>query len=762
MEQLPYFNNNEYLFKLKDSLKRVLEHPTDSHGKSGFRGGGTSIPFLIPVVFWLYFKEGEDINVIYPPDIIKMRLDELNKIYQNNGLPIRFALVCAVPIKVDDTEFNQIQIHKAANDNRSKGALNIHVVRKLSIFGVSAGGYCPYGSFIAILRESPGSTIAHEFGHYCGLSHTHIFSVLSCNANATVLTNHWWSGLLNPSKYLSSFPALGPIGTAVSLSPVGTLGGGRSEAVQRDWRCNVTGDALCDTEADPCLLITGLVNNCIYVGNLQDFEENAYHPDPLNVMTYTPLNNKNEDCARRFSPSQQTIILKSVMSSFSFDDGFPDKFERNDMLEMATELRADGQKQEHSLVSFGEGFCSNDDIDFIWVNRYGLETPGAGKQILGNLVIEIEAIDGVENPIGTIDFFEMSSSGSGATRGTTLLASPEILGLTDKVVLSCNYINPLTKNIGIQIKRHPKVEKGKYTIKAYLDTPQPYMVLPANHTICLGDIISVEGVPEGATIKWVTSVWYDYVKISDTQIKITDYNSFNGISVPVQAVVNFNGCEADLTENIKLGSSLPPTPLSPLDVKADVSENGCTLKSVTFTIPNAKEYIGTNIDWQINCNVGCIPGKMITEISSDKSSMTVYPNMTSSTVVVALQGKLTIKADCGNHEESQNLFYHFLRPEGCIGKELIVNVHPNPANEVINVDIETPTLTSSGDPDPNHDEPQLREIRIVSPLEGMRYYRQTTETNFTIELDGYNNGIYYVQVVSGEKTTQKLFIIQKE
>jgi Secretion system C-terminal sorting domain len=508
-------------------------------------------------------------------------------------------------------------------------------------------------------------------------------------------------------------------------------------------------------------LITGLVSNCTYVGNLEDFEDNTYHPDPSNIMAYTPLDNTNKDCGKTFSPSQQTIILNSIMSSFSVDTGFPDKFERNDMLELATELRADGQQQVHSLINFKEGNCTNDEVDFIWVNRYGLATPTPGKQILGNLIIEIEAIDGEENPIGSIEFFEMSGSGSGATRGTTIQSTPlETLHITDKISLSCAYINPLTKNIGIEIKRHSEVAKGKYTIKAYLDSPQPYMNLTPSHIVCLGDEISIEGVPEGAKVEWKTSSYYDYIKLSDTRIKLTSFASINFSSVPVKALVKLGDCAIDVTENIKLGSYIPPTPLPPLDVKAEISGNGCTLKSVTFTIPNAKEYLGATIDWQMNCNVGCAP--MVVEISPNKSSMTVYPNMNSSKAVVAIQGKLTIKADCGNHEESQNLFYHFLRPEDCIGKELIVNVHPNPANEVINVDIETPTLTTNGDPDPNATEPQLREIRIVSPLEGMRYYRQTTETNFTIELDNYNNGIYYVQVVSGEKTTQKLFVVQKE
>jgi hypothetical protein len=63
------------------------------------------------------------------------------------------------------------------------------------------------------------------------------------------------------------------------------------------------------------------------------------------------------------------------------------------------------------------------------------------------------------------------------------------------------------------------------------------MNLTPSHIVCLGDEISIEGVPEGAKAEWKTSSYYDYIKLSDTRIKLTSFASINFSSVPIKAFV---------------------------------------------------------------------------------------------------------------------------------------------------------------------------------------------------------------------------------
>lgn len=77
-----------------------------------------------------------------------------------------------------------------------------------------------------------------------------------------------------------------------------------NELVNGD-NCDVTGDGVCDTPADPGL--TGLVNECQYKGYVIDANGDTYTPDITNIMSYSPSN-----CRNTFTYGQ-IDVMKTVL-----------------------------------------------------------------------------------------------------------------------------------------------------------------------------------------------------------------------------------------------------------------------------------------------------------------------------------------------------------------------------------------------------------------------------------------------------------------
>lgn len=97
------------------------------------------------------------------------------------------------------------------------------------------------------------STLSHELGHKLGLLHTHAFGDEHANGD----------------------------------------------------NCDIAGDRICDTPADP--LLTGKVEDCGYIGNDVDINGDNYYPDVNNIMSYSLTN-----CRTEFT-YDQIQVMKNVL-----------------------------------------------------------------------------------------------------------------------------------------------------------------------------------------------------------------------------------------------------------------------------------------------------------------------------------------------------------------------------------------------------------------------------------------------------------------
>lgn len=100
-----------------------------------------------------------------------------------------------------------------------------------------------------------GSTLSHEIGHTFGLFHTH--------GNGSGLTNELVDGS----------------------------------------NCAISGDFVCDTNADPQLSTSNISSSCLYTGTAVDANNDPFDPNPRNIMSYS-----RKECRTEFSPQQYARI----------------------------------------------------------------------------------------------------------------------------------------------------------------------------------------------------------------------------------------------------------------------------------------------------------------------------------------------------------------------------------------------------------------------------------------------------------------------
>lgn len=188
-----------------------------------------------------------------------------NKFYNAN---IRFVVLDNIDYVKDDYhfDFNVSNEEKLGRKYDIADVVNLYIVNSISSGQVSLCGYAyfPPGNDRVMMTKSclnNGSTFPHEMGHYFMLYHTH-----------------------------------------------GTSNNGSTDELVNQSNCNIAGDRVCDTSADPN--ISGLVDaNCDYIGRVRDNNGQLYKPDPLNMMSYS-----TKPCRKQFSKGQFKRMNYAVLN----------------------------------------------------------------------------------------------------------------------------------------------------------------------------------------------------------------------------------------------------------------------------------------------------------------------------------------------------------------------------------------------------------------------------------------------------------------
>ncbi|MGO3183019.1 MAG: T9SS type A sorting domain-containing protein [Aequorivita sp.] len=246
-----------------------------------------STHYKIPIKAWIYRYNNGTGNI--SQNQVYQIVDELNSIYSSNT-NISFYLLCDIE-EINNTNYaNQGDVYfdNYVVANKVSGALNIHFVINSYLWtGRGQFPWFPNPYTAAVVTNDSGavgSILAHEIGHNLGLLHT--FESARSSEHFNESAGNCFQEAVDRGKRQGVF----------CVSTINRL------------KCEINGDGLCDTEADPGIIRPGrwpesylYPNSCNYntsVGGQDNWNDN-WTPTVANIMAYVP-----SYCRSYFSPLQ--------------------------------------------------------------------------------------------------------------------------------------------------------------------------------------------------------------------------------------------------------------------------------------------------------------------------------------------------------------------------------------------------------------------------------------------------------------------------
>jgi hypothetical protein len=294
--QLPWFGNNQIL---TTAFLGSENTSWKSESTSAICGGITSAQYRVPIKATILHNTDSTGGIA--PFWVDSILSGVNALYAQNNTRIQFYLICE-PGDLYNTFYNRSISSRDGslglfNQVDTDGAIDVFF---LDTARVGANGYArfPYSSFPFhswVLTSRPNvddisETLAHELAHCLNLLHTA-------------------EGIRRDTGDFNS-----ECGPCKQESVSRTRGQGFPCDFVGHRKCEVNGDFLCDTPADPALIDSANLSGCVFTPTApnailnEDNWGDTWAPDVSNLMSFA------KTCRSTFTPMQTAILIGSVTS----------------------------------------------------------------------------------------------------------------------------------------------------------------------------------------------------------------------------------------------------------------------------------------------------------------------------------------------------------------------------------------------------------------------------------------------------------------
>ncbi len=315
----------------------------------------SKIHYRVPLTFWLY-QDNEAKHGASEIDV-KKQINLLNYYYLTNNTGISFYLKeIKIVKKTKRQTFGYFfEAPFVTSLNKKNGSINIHLVQSLQKRKISGNKILYKGTFngvnksITVVRYNAKAGLTHEIGHYFGLKHPH---------------KNW-----NKGKQKQE-----------SVS--------RTRKKGNKLNCELNGDKLCDTPAEPSLS-KYIDQDCNYIGDLKDNWGDTYTPVTNNIMSYQ----RYKSCRQIFTTQQKAVMLYNLEKNTNYNawhisaDNIKysfDQFEPDDTKKLASKFFIDSlqyhtfhkiyngknRKDVSNNIDWMQIKCTQDDHQKITINIY--------------------------------------------------------------------------------------------------------------------------------------------------------------------------------------------------------------------------------------------------------------------------------------------------------------------------------------------------------------------------------------------------------